>query len=364
MTAPRTVAVIGGDGIGPEVIDAAVPVLTAAAAADGHEIRWEHLPYGASHFLETGETLPPPALRHLEHDVDAIFVGALGDPRVPDNRHARDILLGLRFELDLYINFRPCALLHQDLCPLRRGSDLRAPIQPDGTPWDIDFVIFRENTEGSYTGRGSAHDEGTAEETHIAEEVHSAPKVRRIIRAAFEWAAANGRRRITMSDKSNAIPAHRIWGRIFAEVAEGFPGIDTEHRYVDALAMELVRDPERFDVIVTSNLLGDILSDLGAELVGGLGVAGSANLHPGRVGLFEPVHGSAPNLVGTGQANPVAAVLTGALMLHEFGWTGAGGRVRDAVRDALGERAVTPDLGGSATTAEVSAWLTERIGTS
>ena len=173
----------------------------------------------------------------------------------------------------------------------------------DGGEWAIDFVIFRENTEGSYLGRGSSANVGEPNEEHIVEGVHSAPKIERIIRAAFEWAAANGKRRVTMSDKSNAIPAHRIWGRLLEKVSSEFPKIDSEHRYVDALAMELVRDPERFDVIVTNNLFGDILSDLGAELVGGLGLAASANLHPGRPGLFEPVHGSAPGLAGTGEAN-------------------------------------------------------------
>ena len=318
------VAVIGGDGIGPEVVASAIPIIEAAAERHGAAMVWEHLPLGASHYLDTGETLSDKVYEHLRDDVDAIFLGALGDPRVPGNEHARDILLGLRFRLDLYINFRPCTLLHPDLCPLRRRAggqmgrradgriregergvpSTRPPVLKGADEWAIDFVIFRENTEGSYLGRGSSANVGEPNEEHIVEGVHSAPKIERILRAAFEWAVANGKRRVTMSDKSNAIPAHRIWGRLLEKVSAEFPKIDSEHRYVDALAMELVRDPERFDVIVTNNLFGDILSDLGAELVGGLGLAASANLHPGRPGLFEPVHGSAPDLAGTGEAIP------------------------------------------------------------
>lgn len=348
LARPKHVAVIPGDGIGPEVVDAALPAIEYAARSDGIAPRWETLPYGAEHYLATGHTLPDEAFRHLEEDVDAIFLGALGDPRIPGNEHARDILLGLRVKLDLYINFRPCALLHPDLCPLKPPITGQRP---------IDFVIFRENTEGSYLGRGSSANEGTPEETQIAEEIHSAPKVARILRAAFTWAQANGKSRITMADKANAIPAHRLWGRLFAEIGADFPRIDREHRYVDALAMELVRAPERFQVIVTNNLFGDILSDLGAQLVGGLGLAPGANLHPGRPGLFEPVHGSAPQLMGTGQANPLAAILTGGLMLAELGAATAANSITEAVRASLREGVTTPDLGGTARTDEVGRWV-------
>ncbi len=352
------VAGSGGAGIGPEVVATAIPIIEAAAGRHGAAMVWEHLPHGASHYLDTGETLSDNVYEHLRDDVDAIFLGALGDPRVPGNEHARDILLGLRFRLDLYINFRPCPLLHPDLCPLRRRAYGGGEGEGD---WAIDFVIFRENTEGSYLGRGSSANVGEPDEEHIVEGVHSAPKIERIIRAAFEWAAANGKRRVTMSDKSKAIPAHRIWGRLLEKVSSEFPKIDSEHRYVDALAMELVRDPERFDVIVTNNLFGDILSDLGAELVGGLGLAASANLHPGRPGLFEPVHGSAPGIAGTGEANPMATILTGALMLEQLGIGGAAGLVREAVAAALAEGVTTPDLGGTATSEEVGSWIARHV---
>jgi 3-isopropylmalate dehydrogenase len=344
VTHDHRVAVIAGDGIGPEVIEAALGPITKAAARHGVTLHLERLPYGADHYLSTRETLPDGAFRHLRDDVDAILLGAIGDPRVPGNEHARDILLGLRFKLDLYINFRPVALLHPDLTPLR-GNGRR-----------IDFVIFRENTEGVYLGRGRI-----AGTEYVAEEINTASGVERIIRAAFEWARAHGKTRVTMSDKANAVPAHRIWQETFRRVAAEFPGIEAEHRYVDALAMELVREPERFQVIVTNNLYGDILSDLGAGLVGGLGLAASANLHPGRAGLFEPVHGSAPPLAGKGVANPMAAVLTGALMLEQLGHPEAARDLERAVRETLAAGVRTPDIGGTAGTRQVADAILERI---
>jgi len=343
------IAVIAGDGIGPEVIAAGFPVIEAAARQADVRLDVEQLPYSAEHFLRTGETLPEPAFTHLRDEIDAIFVGALGDPRVPGNEHARDILLGLRFRLDLYVNFRPVTLLHERLTPLK--TDGRTGGQADRL---IDFVIFRENTEGQYQGFGRAEGEGTPEEKQISEEIHSRKGVTRIIEAAFAWAEAHGRTRITMSDKSNAIPWQRIWGEIFAEVGARHPGIAREHRYVDALAMELVREPERFQVIVANNLYGDILSDLGAGLVGGLGVAASANLHPGRAGLFEPVHGSAPPLAGKNVANPMATVLTGALMLEALGHPAPARALVSAVRSVVASGPVTPDIGGSGSTTEVA----------
>jgi 3-isopropylmalate dehydrogenase len=337
------IAVIGGDGIGPEVIEAAIPVLERAAAKHRFSLAWERLPYGADHYLKTREALPDDAFRRLRDEVDAIFLGALGDPRVPGNEHARDILLGLRFRLDLYINFRPVKLLHPDLTPLRAGRP-------------IDFVIFRENTEGMYLGRGRA--EG---DEQIAEEVHTVKGVSRIIRAAFEWAKAHGKTLVTMGDKSNAVPAHRLWGKLFNEIASEYKGIEAEHRYIDVLAMELVRKPERFQVIVTNNLYGDILSDLGAGLVGGLGIAPSANLHPGRAGLFEPVHGSAPRHAGKGDANPVAAILTGGLMLEQLGHAEAAAEIDRAVQSVIAAGVGTPDLGGKATTTQVAAAVADRL---
>ena len=340
-TGSHRIALIPGDGIGPEVLDAAWPIIEHAARSSNVSLEADVQPYSADHFLATGETLPDHAFEHLRDNADAILVGALGDPRVPGNEHARDILLGLRFRLDLYINFRPIRLWHERLTPLKDAST-------------IDFVIFRENTEGQYTGRGRSDDVGTNAETHVSEEVNTRKGVERILKAAFQWTVREGRGRVTMSDKSNAIPFQRIWRELFDTIGEEYPEIEREHRYVDALAMEMVRDPARFEVIVTNNLYGDILSDLGAGLVGGLGIAASANLHPGRPGLFEPVHGSAPPLRGKDVANPMAAVLTGALMLRNLGYGRAAEQLERAVLRVIAEGPTTPDIGGTAGTTEVA----------
>ena len=340
---------IPGDGIGPEVIHAAIPVISAAAATAGATLEFEFLPWSADHFLATGDTLPEAGFHHLRDDVDAILVGAFGDPRIPDHRHARDILLGLRQRLDLFINFRPIVERRSGgAADRRRGSA-------------VDLAFFRENTEGSYLGRNRVEHRGTSEERWISEEINTVRGVTRIVEAAFEWAAAQGRGRVTLGDKSNAIEAQRIWPRIFAEVGARYPGIEREHRYVDTLAMELVQSPERFDVIVTTNLFGDILSDLGAGLIGGPGLAAGANLRPGKPGLFEPVHGSAPDLTGTGRANPIAAILAGALMLDNLGVIQAGPAIEEAVARSLQGGILTPDLGGGASTEEMAAAILAQL---
>ena len=226
----------------------------------------------------------------------------------------------------------------------------------------IDFEIFRENTEGLYVGIGRVEHEGTPDEVAVSESVASRFGVERIVRRAFEHAAPRGLR-VTLADKANAVPhMFGLWRRVFEEVAAGYPGVESEMRYVDALAMEMIRVPDRFGVIVTSNLLGDILSDLGAEIVGGPGLAPSANVNPGVHGLYEPVHGSAPDIVGTGRANPMAAVLSAALLLRDHGAADAADAVEAAVDAALASGVRTPDLGGSATTSEVGDWLAKRVG--
>ena len=348
----RRVAVIAGDGIGPAVVREALRVLVAAKAMFGLAIEVEVLPYGAEHFLATGVTLPAEELARLERECDALFVGALGDPRVPGNEHARDILLGARRKLDLYVNRRPAALLHERLSPLKSAA-----------AGAVDLVIFRENTEGAYAELGGTFKAGTADEIAISEEINSRTGVERIVRHAFAWASERGRGRVTLADKANAIPAHRLWRRVFEEVGAEYPALEREARYADALAMELVRAPERFDVIVAGNLIGDILSDLAAGLVGGLGVAPSVNYHPGRrLALFEPVHGSAPDLVGTDRANPVAAILSLALMLDHLDAPQAAATVREAVREAVAAEVTTPDLGGSHGTRAVGEWIAARVG--
>lgn len=345
------VALIPGDGVGPEVVREAERVMASCAAAGLAEIRCETFPHGADHFLATGETLSEETFVRLRDDFDAILLGAVGDSRVPDGRHARDILLGLRFRLDLYINFRPARLRLPELSPLRSADD-----RP------IDFVIFRENTEGLYTGAGRIEAAGEADERAVSEAIATRPGVERIVRAAFEYARSEGKSRVTLGDKANAVPhVYGLWRRVFTEVASGYPDIASDMQYVDALAMQLVRVPDRFEVIVTSNLLGDILSDLAAELVGGMGLAPSANLNPGRHALYEPVHGSAPDIAGTGTANPMAAILSAALLFRDAGAGEAADRIEAAVNEALREGLRTPDVGGSRSTEEIGRWIAERV---
>ena len=348
---PR-LAVIAGDGIGPEVVDEALKVLDAVESRHHPGIEIERLPFGADHYLTTGVTLPPAEMERLGRDFDAILVGALGDPRVPGNEHARDILLGMRFQLDLFVNERPARLFDERLTPLK-GKRVQ----------DIDLVVFRENTEGLYVSIGGTFKQGTADEVAIAEELNTRKGVERIIRHAFEWARANGRQRVTMADKANAIAAHGLWRRVFEEVGSGYSDIRRDTRYIDAMAMDLVRTPEAFQVIVTGNLFGDILSDLASILVGGLGLAPSANRHPGKVAMFEPVHGSAPPMAGKDVANPMAAILTLGMMLETVGAADAARAVERAVRDAIEAGVTTPDiLAGTHGTRAVGDWIAERVG--
>jgi len=336
------IAAIPGDGIGVDVTREALKVLRRAAALGGASIEIDEWPHGAEHYLRTGMTISPAELQQLAQ-YDAIFLGAMGDPRVPGNEHARDILLGLRFQLDLYINLRPVRLWLPAHSPLRG-------VRPE----DVDLVVFRENTEGVYVGMGGNFKAGTRDEVAVEEDVNTWKGVERIIRAAFEYAQGRGRRLVTLSDKANAMPhAGALWRRVFAEVGADYPAVARNAVYADALALDLVLHPARYDVIVAPNLFGDILSDLAAALVGGLGLAPSASLHPGKAALFEPVHGSAPDLAGTGRANPLAAVLTAALMLEYLGAPASARAVELAVRRILERGATTPDLGGTLTCAQV-----------
>jgi 3-isopropylmalate dehydrogenase len=345
--AAARIAVIPGDGIGREVTPQAVKVLKAVTAAGQRHLEFVEFDWSADKYLREGVSLPGGAVEMLRDEFDAILFGALGDPRVPSNQHAADILLGLRFKLDLYVNARPVELLHDRLTPLR-----------DRTEKDIRLMVFRENTEGLYVGVGGFFKKGTADEIAVQEDVNSRKGVERIIRYAFEYARQNGLQRVCMSDKSNALNfAHDLWQRVFKEVRREYTDMDSRHLYIDTLAMEIVRDPSQFDVIVTCNLFGDIISDLGAQLAGGLGLAPSGNIHPGRTSLFEPVHGSAPNISGKGIANPLGSVLTSAMMLEFLGWKPEAAALRAAVRAALKENFVTPDLGGDKRTAETGDWL-------
>ena len=349
---PRArIAVIPGDGIGKEVTPVAVQVIKAVTSKRNRPLEFVEFDWGADKYLRENISLPEGALELLRDEFDAILFGALGDPRVPSNQHAADILLGLRFKLDLYVNARPTELLHDRFTPLR-----------DRTSKDINLMVFRENTEGLYVGVGGFFKKGTPEEIAIQEDVNSRKGVERIIRHAFEFARSRKLDRLCMSDKSNAMTfAHDLWQRVFKLVRADYPEIDSRHLFIDTLAMELIRDPSQFDVIVTNNLFGDIISDLAAQLAGGLGLAPSGNIHPGRTSLFEPVHGSAPNIAGKGIANPFGAVLAASMLLEFLGWNEEFAHLKQSVKSALHENFTTPDLGGSKPTLEVADYLCNQI---
>ncbi|MBV8050267.1 MAG: 3-isopropylmalate dehydrogenase [Acidobacteriaceae bacterium] len=349
----KSIAIIPGDGIGKEVIPMAVKVMAAAGA----EIGTKEFDWGADRYLSDGITVPPDGFAMLERDFDAILVGAFGDPRVSTNIHAKEILLGMRFQMDLYANVRPVRLLAGALCPLKEVE-----------PKDVDFVVIRENTEGVYTDAGGIFKRGTADEVAIQEDINTRKGVERIIRYAFEYCSGNSkadgskRQRVLMCDKSNAMThAGNLWQRVFKQVSSDYPPIKAEHMYVDALCMQMVRDPRQFDVIVTNNMFGDIITDLAAGLQGGLGMAASGNIHPGKTSMFEPVHGSAPMIAGKNLANPFGAILTAAMMLNHLGLTREAEKIETAVLDAVRQKKTTQDIGGSLGTRETGEWVAERV---
>jgi 3-isopropylmalate dehydrogenase len=347
----KRIAIIPGDGIGTEVIAETVRVLHALTSATGRKLELEHLDWGADRYLRDGTTLPADAPEMLRRNFDAILLGAMGDPRVPTNKHAADILLGLRFKLDLYANVRPCRLLDRRLTPLRDRGER-----------DVQFVVLRENTEGHYVGMGGFFKKGTPDEIATQEDVNTRKGVERIIRYAFEYARRNKLERLCMSDKSNALAyGHDLWQRVFKEVRTEYPQIKASHMYIDNLLMQMVRDPSQFQVIVTCNLFGDIASDVGAALAGGLGLAPSGNINPESVSMFEPVHGSAPDIAGKNLANPMGAVLAAGMMLDHLGWGGEAAALEDAVRAAVRAGKTTKDLGGSLGTREAGDWLAEYV---
>jgi 3-isopropylmalate dehydrogenase len=356
---PKLIAVIPGDGIGPEVVAQATRVLEFYRDERGLPMELWPLDLGAERYLRDGTTYPAEVRARIATEASAVLLGALGDPRVPGLEHARDILFGMRFGLDLYANIRPVRALADRVVPLKGR-----------TAADVDLVVFRENTEGAYAGVGGQFKRGTRDEVAIGEDVNTRKGVERIIRAAFEWAKAHGKKRVHMVDKSNAMRhAHELWYRVFFEVAAGYEGIEARHVYVDAMCLYLVQDPSQFEVVVTCNLFGDIVTDLGAALQGGLGMAASANVHPrvphcceeahegGRVGMFEPVHGSAPPLAGRDVANPLASVLTVGMMLAHLGWPEEEARLEGLVARAVAEGRCTSDVGGSLGTRAVGDFI-------
>jgi 3-isopropylmalate dehydrogenase len=349
----KRIAVIPGDGIGKEVIPQAVRVIEATGA----DLALTHFDWGADRYLADKVMVPPDGFATLARDFDAILVGAFGDPRVPSNIHAKEILLGMRSKMDLYANVRPVRLMDASLCPLK-GIE----------PKDIDFVVIRENTEGVYGDLGGVFKHGTPDEVAIQEDINTRKGVERIIRYAFEYCASNtkvdgsARRQVLICDKSNAMThAGGLWQRVFKELAAEYPQIGTQHMYVDALAMQMVRDPRDFDVIVTNNMFGDIISDLAAGLQGGLGMAASGNLRPGKTSMFEPVHGSAPTIAGKNIANPFGAILSATMMLAHLGMAVEAQKIEAAVLEAVRQKKTTADIGGTLGTREAGEWVAQRV---
>jgi 3-isopropylmalate dehydrogenase len=353
VTQAKRIAVLPGDGIGREVIPQAVKVLSASGAA----VETTEFDWGAARYLADGVTVPADGFAMLARDFDAILLGAFGDPRVPTNIHAKEILLGMRFKMDLYANIRPVRLLDASLCPLK-GVE----------PKDLDIVVIRENTEGVYVDAGGVFKQGTDDEVAIQEDINTRKGVERIIRYAFEYCEkhtkldGSPRAKVLMSDKSNAMThAGGLWQRVFKEISREYPQIKAEHMYVDALCMQMVRDPRPFDVIVTNNMFGDIVTDLAAGLQGGLGMAASGNIHPGKTSMFEPVHGSAPPIAGKNQANPFGAILTAAMMLDHLGLATEAANIEAAVLEAVRQKKTTQDMGGSLGTKEAGEWVAQRV---
>jgi len=345
------IAVIAGDGIGPEVIAEGVKVLKRVAELDGgFKFEFTYFPWGCEYYLKTGRMMPSDGISILS-GFDAIYLGAVGYPGVPDHISLWDLLLTIRHEFDQYVNLRPVKLLHGAPCPLK-----------DVKHEDIDMLVIRENSEGEYAGAGDWLYRGQDNEVVLQTGVFSRKGTERIIRYAYE-AAARGNKKLTSISKGNALNYSMVfWDSIFAEVSREYPNVKTDSLLVDAASMFFVKDPKRFEVVVTSNLFGDILTDLGAAISGGMGLAAGANINPEKryPSMFEPIHGSAPDIAGRQIANPLASIWSASQMLDHLGENTWGKRVMDAIEATLTDGSVlTPDMGGCAKTSEVGVYLAE-----
>lgn len=323
------IAIFAGDGIGPEVVREGLKVLSAVAELDGFKLETHEYPFCSEHYLKTSELMPESIWDELRQ-FDAIFLGAIGDPRVEVGLVERAIIAGIRFKLDLYINLRPIKLYSETQCPLKNKSCA-----------DIDMVIVRENTEGIYTALGGIMKKGTVDEIAIAESVWTKKGCRRAIKYAFEIARKRNKdKKVTLIDKANAVRAMDIWTRTFEEVGADYPDITRDHAYIDAACMWMIKNPEWFDVAVTDNMFGDIITDLGAMIQGGMGIAASGNIHPGQVSMFEPIHGSAPKYSGKNVASPIAAIMAASMMLDFLGEASGSARIEQAVTQLLSDGSI------------------------
>ncbi|MCK1991958.1 tartrate dehydrogenase [Peribacillus muralis] len=341
------IAVIAGDGIGPEVIAEGVKVLNEVAAIAGDfSFEFTYFPWGCEYYLEHGTMMSDDGLEQLQN-FDAVYLGAVGYPGVPDHISLRELLLKIRKQFDQYVNVRPVRLLQGAPCPLK-----------DVTRDQIDMVIIRENSEGEYSGAGDWLFKGKPEEVVLQTGVFSRKGTERIIRYAYELAREKGRS-LTSISKGNALNYSMVfWDQVFEEIGSEYPDVKTSSCLVDAASMYFVKQPERFQIVVTSNLFGDIITDLGAAIAGGMGLAAGANLNPERIhpSMFEPIHGSAPDIAHQGIANPLAAIWSASQMLDFFGHGKWGAKVLDVIEQVMvDKKALTPDMGGTASTADVGA---------
>ena len=347
------IAVIAGDGIGPEVISEGVRVLEHVAELDGSfKFEFTHFPWGCDYYLQTGKMMPDDGIETLKQ-FDAIYLGAVGTPGVPDHISLWDLLLKIRHEFDQYVNLRPVKLLKGAPCPLK-----------DATCEDIDMIVVRENSEGEYAGAGDWLYRGQENEIVLQTGVFSRKGTERIIRYAFDLARKE-KKTLTSISKGNALNYSMVfWDSVFAEVAKEYPDVKTASYLVDAASMFFVKDPARFQVVVTSNLFGDIITDLGAAISGGMGLAAGANINPERKfpSMFEPIHGSAPDIAGKGIANPLASIWSASQMLDFFGHEDWGAKLIDAIETLMVEgKTLTCDLGGNASTSEVGDAIIELL---
>ena len=348
------IALIPGDGIGPEVTEEAVKVLKQISALDQRiGFSFTEFPWGCGYYLEHGEMMPDNGMELLK-EYDAILLGAVGYPGVPDHISLRDLLLRIRHDFDEYVNLRPVKLLKGAPCPLK-----------DRSPEEIDMIFVRENSEGEYAGSGAWLYPNSAQEVVIQNGVFSRKGCERIIRYAYELAKKEGRT-LTSVSKGNALNYSMVfWDQIFEEVGKEYPEVETHSLLVDAASMFMVRDPKRFGVVVTSNLFGDILTDLGAAISGGMGLAAGANLNPEKIypSMFEPIHGSAPDIAGKGVANPLASIWAVSQLLDFLGYEDWGRKIVDTIEKMLEEKnCLTPDLGGRASTKECGSAFCEMLG--
>ncbi|MFQ5512220.1 MAG: 3-isopropylmalate dehydrogenase [Candidatus Krumholzibacteriia bacterium] len=317
-------AVIPGDGVGPEVVDEALRVLKKVEELEGLKFETVSYPFGAEHYLKTGELMPESVFAEYA-EMDAILLGAIGDPRVEIGVLERAIVGGVRWTLDLYVNLRPIKLYAEALTPIKNK-----------TPDDVDMVFVRENTEGLYMGIGGQFKKGTPDEVAVQEMIMTRKGVERAVRYAFELARKRNKdKKVTLIDKRNALPAQELWSRTFDEVGAEYADIERDHAYIDAACMWMIKNPEWFDVAVVGNMMGDIITDLGAAVQGGLGLAASGNIHPGRVSMFEPIHGSAPKHAGRGVVCPLATISALQMLLDEIGLSSAAARIDRAMHAAL-----------------------------